>query len=131
MGPEQHDYRLKNKCHASAFMCQRKKKKKTTQPHLMLINDAEGEKKQEEDLKKIKLQMTSFKASWLALVSPGNIGNGLCNRGAERVASDLQHAACDEQEEQEGATYGHDQVHPQALPVEGRVNTKGMRTAAL
>ena len=53
-------------------------------------------------------------------VSPGNVGNGLYDRVTERVASDLQHAARDEQEEQEGAAHGDDHVHPQALPAESK-----------
>ena len=50
-------------------------------------------------------------------VPPGNVVNSVHDWVAERVASDLQHAACDEQEEQEDAAHDHDQVHPHALPV--------------
>lgn len=51
-------------------------------------------------------------------VSPGNVVNGLNDGVAERVASDLQHAARDEQEEQEDAAHDYDHVHPHALPVD-------------
>lgn len=51
---------------------------------------------------------------------PGNTVNVLCDRRAERVSSDLQHASRDEQEEQEDATHRHDHGHPHTLPVEGR-----------
>lgn len=63
-------------------------------------------------------------------VSPGDVGNGLYDGVAERVASDLQHAPRDEQEEQEGAAHSHDQVHPHALPAEDRINRASVRTAA-
>lgn len=62
-------------------------------------------------------------------VPPGDVGNTLHDRVAERVASNLQHAARDEQEEQEGAAHRHDHVHPHALPVENRTNTKSVRTS--
>lgn len=47
---------------------------------------------------------------------PGDIGDGFGDGVAERVAADLQHAARDEQEEQEDAAHHYHQVHPHALP---------------
>lgn len=49
---------------------------------------------------------------------PGNVGNGVYDRGAERVTSNLQHAPCNEQKEQEDAAHAQGQVHPHTLPVE-------------
>lgn len=51
---------------------------------------------------------------------PGNVWNSLHNRLAERVPSNFQHAARDEQEEQEGAAQSHSHIHPYALPVENK-----------
>lgn len=50
-------------------------------------------------------------------VQPRNVGNGVDHRVAQRVPSDLKHAACDEQEKQEGAAHDHDAVHPYTLSV--------------
>lgn len=50
-------------------------------------------------------------------MSPGSVGNVFRDRRAERVAPDLQHAARDEQEEQENARDGNNHVHPHILPV--------------
>lgn len=56
---------------------------------------------------------------------PRNVGNGVDHRVAQRVPSNLKHAACDEQEKQEGAAHDHDGVHPYTLPVrESKTNSR-------
>lgn len=64
-------------------------------------------------------------------VSPGSVGDVFRDRRAERVAPDLQHAARDEQEEQENAGDGNNHVHPHILPVkeEKKQADKSGRTA--
>lgn len=64
-------------------------------------------------------------------VSPGSVGDVFRDRRAERVAPDLQHAARDEQEEQENAGDGNKHVHPHILPVkeEKKQADKSVRTA--
>lgn len=64
--------------------------------------------------------------SVLLSVLPGDVRDCGYDRIAERVASNLQHAPCDQQEEEEGATHNHDHVHPHALPVESTINRESV-----
>lgn len=50
--------------------------------------------------------------------APSDVGNGAGDRAAEGVPSDLQHAARDEEEEEEGAAQAYDHTHPYALPAD-------------
>lgn len=52
------------------------------------------------------------------LYSPSNVGNSTDDRVTERVTSDFQHAACNEQEEQKDSAQDHNDVHPHSLSVE-------------
>lgn len=54
----------------------------------------------------------------MSITAPSDVRDDAGDRTAEGVASDLQHAARDEEEEQEGAAHSYDHVHPYALPAE-------------
>lgn len=56
--------------------------------------------------------------SKIDIIAPGDVGDDAGDRTAEGVPSDLQHTACDEEEEQEGAAQSYGHVHPYALPAE-------------